>query len=183
MLIETPNNKRIYVYDNLFDYSERIYFHTFIRNSKYLINGSDLNFSPKKQIWTAFDEDDLENFKFRETQGYDFLNKTHDLNNLKINAVRVNLSSSSELNEIHTDGYSDAMTLIYYVNLAWDKTWGGQTLFYNESLDEVVYCSLYKPGRCVLFDGEIPHSILAPTIYAAEYRFSFVIQYEKILIN
>ncbi len=186
MLIETSNNKPIYVYDDLFDYATRLHFYNFIINSVFAIKGSDLPFKKDKQFFSIYNDLELSLFGFTDTKAYAHLNEVHNLESAVLKMVRVNLSTNSEHNVPHCDHIAPVynpmvgITLIYYANLQWDISWGGQTLFLNEKLDEVVYCSLFKPGRVILFDNTIPHMILTPTTHAVEHRFSFVMQFENI---
>lgn len=185
MLIETSNNKPIYIYDDLFDYATRLHFYNVILNTVFSIKGTDLHFKKNKQFYSVYNDHDLSMFGFTNTKGYAHINEVHDLESSIIKMVRINLSTNSEHNEPHCDHFTTTdkpmvgITLIYYANLVWDISWGGQTLFLNEKLDEAVYCSLFKPGRVILFDNTIPHMILAPTTYAKEHRFSFVMQFEN----
>ena len=57
-------------------------------------------------------------------------------------------------------------TLMIFLNYKWEKEWGGQfQILENMSNDsKVVYEIDYKPGRIVLFDGDLPHRGLAPKV-------------------
>jgi hypothetical protein len=71
--------------------------------------------------------------------------------------------------------------VLYYVNLEWQDGWHGETLFYDESLKNIVFASPYIPGRIVVFDGSIPHTIRPQSYIASHYRFTFALIYNKCL--
>ena len=68
---------------------------------------------------------------------------------------------------------SPILSVLYYINLDWRDGWHGETLFYNpNNLKEIIYTSLYIPGRIILFDGSIPHAIRPQSIKAPKFRFT-----------
>ena len=68
---------------------------------------------------------------------------------------------------------------MYYVNLDWEDGWYGETMFYNPNdLDEIVFTSAYKPGRIILFDGNIPHAIRPQSIKGPKYRMTLTVLFE-----
>ena len=103
------------------------------------------------------------------------------LDGYEIIQARVNLSTLHDKNRFHCDaaGSNDVRTILYYPNMTWNIEWGGYTMFTNQNMSKLEYCSFYIPGRVILFDGTIPHCISAPSPSAPTYRFSFVIQYYK----
>ena len=64
--------------------------------------------------------------------------------------------------------------LLYYLLEDWQDGWAGETLFFDRSNPiEVAYCSRYVPNRGIIFDGEIPHSVRAPSrSYPHKYRYT-----------
>jgi SM-20-related protein len=48
-------------------------------------------------------------------------------------------------------------TAIYYAHPAWNPDFGGETLVFNESRDEVIAAVYPKPNRLAIFDGVRPH--------------------------
>lgn len=176
--ILTSNNKFIDVYDNLFSFYEKDKFFTFVCNSYFKTTGGD---GPSEilgnQIFSNYINNDINLMKFYETEGYKFLNEKYKLQNRKINQIRVNCSNNFERTVAHTDGIG--ITLIYYANLSWDIFWGGHTLFYNEDLSEIEHICTFKPGRILIFDGIIPHSISSISTACRQNRYTFVIQYTE----
>lgn len=63
---------------------------------------------------------------------------------------------------VHTDDRgSGTYTLLYYPMPAWEKIWGGETVFENQEGD-VLAVVRPAPNRAVLFDARIPHVGRAP---------------------
>ena len=181
-IIQFPNEKILQVYDDLFTYDERLHFIKVITQSYYSVNGSDAIFNLKTdnvpQIFSSYSEQDLDYIGILKTKGFKFLDNDHGLLTKQIKQVRVNLSPPSERNLVHTD--QSGLTFLYYPNLDWRIEWGGHTVFFNETLEEVEYTCLYKPGRVVVFDGTIPHMIMTPTMMCPIHRYSFAIQFSHI---
>lgn len=89
----------------------------------------------------------------------------------------INLSVPSDTNFAHT--HDDQISLVYYVNLDWRPEWAGETVFYNEDMSEIIYSSVYKPARLLIFDGSTPHSIRVQSNSAPHYRFSLAMFFNK----
>ncbi len=95
------------------------------------------------------------------------------LENIIINLVRPN-----DVYYIHH--HHDWQVALYYINLEWEDGWHGETLFYDsKDLDKIIFTSVFKPGRIVLFDGNIPHAIRPQSIIAPKYRMSLTLLYGK----
>jgi SM-20-related protein len=59
---------------------------------------------------------------------------------------------------LHTDtGLPDTFTTIYYPHKHWWPNWGGETVFFNDTKDEIISAIYPRPNRLVMFDGRIPH--------------------------
>ena len=179
----TSNGKEIEIWDNLLSYKKRSEIYDFVKNSYFVIQGADnyhLENSGNYQIASEFTEDDLLRSRLFEEDTSEMLK---GVEGYKINQVRVNLSTLNDHNQFHSDANDPNReneifkTLIYYPNMKWDIEWGGYTLFANDDLTEIEHTLVYTPGRFILFDGEIPHCIGAPTNMAPSYRFTFVVQY------
>lgn len=58
---------------------------------------------------------------------------------------------------IHRDiDCPDCVTFLYYGNLHWDPSWGGETVFFDDEKN-AMYAVTPKPGRLVLFNAQIFH--------------------------
>ena len=89
----------------------------------------------------------------------------------------LNLVRSDDVHYIHN--HDNQYVLLYYVNLEWRDGWHGETLFYDPyDNDKISFASPYKPGRIILFDGNIPHAIRPQSIKAPKFRFSLSLFFE-----
>ena len=180
--IVTTNNKIIKIYDDVFPYVERTQFHDFIINSYYRLS-HDTTFLEHKgdyNLSSAYSKDDLEKLGFLQSEGAKIF--IDEINGWDILQIRVNLCVQSDPNRIHVDVDDTnklCKTLIYYPNMIWEKEWNGFTIFTNDELNEIEYCSFYVPGRVIIFDGTIPHASCASSIISKSYRYTFVIQFTK----
>jgi SM-20-related protein len=68
------------------------------------------------------------------------------------------------------------ITALLYLNRNWEKDWGGETLFFDES-GEVARAVLPRPGRLCIFRGAIEHRVGLPQRACYEGRLTFVIKY------
>ncbi len=78
----------------------------------------------------------------------------------------------------HKDAPSNkkALTMMVYPNKVWDLNWGGYTAF-GWGSEDADWVALPKPGRVVLFPGNINHCGIAPTkIHEGYGRFSMAYQ-------
>jgi len=112
-----------------------------------------------------------------------FLDKLKELKQFKLykdlELIRttINVSVPSDTNFAHT--HDDQISLVYYINLDWKPEWAGETIFYNEDMSEIIYSSVYKPARLIIFDGSIPHSIRVQSNSAPHYRFTWAMFFNK----
>lgn len=174
------SDRLIHTYDNLFSYHERRKFFMFVRNSKYLCVGKDnvlMTVHDGMQIYSSYSIQDAENMGFLKSEPIKKLYTLYDLRDEDIHQIRINLTTNSEKNHIHTD--PTGITLMYYVNLEWKVEWGGHTLFMDDEVKNARYTCIYEPGKVVLFDGSIPHMIMTPSSLCPFHRYSLVIQYKK----
>jgi Rps23 Pro-64 3,4-dihydroxylase Tpa1-like proline 4-hydroxylase len=172
---------KIVVIDDLFDRAFREQFYFWVKSSSFTTSGEDistLEYKGDYNLYSSIEEQSISNSGFSEHKEF----KEHiepELAGMFFKQARINLSTLNDNNRFHTDsiGSTKTKTLLYYPNLKWDIEWGGHTLFTDDNLEEIEYCCMYKPGRIVIFDGNIPHCILPPTKSSPSYRFSFVMQY------
>jgi len=171
--------KLIDLHDDLFSHFEKTMFFQFIKNSFYKPSGSDNSsiYGNIEQLYSQYTTHDATEMGFLESPQVIKLFKNYELNKYTLKQIRVNLTTNSEKNLIHTD--CKGLTFLYYANLDWKLEWGGHTLFMDGNLENVEFVSLYKPGRIVVFDGTIPHMIMTPSNLCPTNRYTFVMQFEK----
>ena len=171
-------NKSIKVYDNVLDLGQRQHLYSFVARSKFIIGWADgaiLENRQNKFLHSVYSNEDLDNFKL-----FDYLQGTEvskDLEGYTVDQAIVNLSMPSDYNYVH--GHTQDKVLLYYVNLEWQDGWHGETLFFDEPCKDVVFASQFTPGRFILFDASIPHTIRPQSIIAAKYRFTFAVTLNK----
>lgn len=179
--LTTSNNKKIYIFDDIYDAAARMRFYLFIKNSYFKTDGrpdaGTLETCGDLHLFSPFSIDDIENMGLLIHPDSKIFEEL--LGGQRVANSRVNLATLNDKNRFHTDTTSAGLTLLYYPNFRWELEWGGYTLFSDDSMAEIEHCVAYKPGRVIIFDGTIPHCIGAPTIIAPSYRFSFAIQYIK----
>lgn len=95
----------------------------------------------------------------------------------EIERMYVNAYNYGDCPTIHAD-HSGAghYTVLYYANEEWDANWSGETVFYNESRDEIRTSVFPKPGRIVSFDGRIPHVAREPNRICPVVRYTIAIK-------
>ena len=100
-----------------------------------------------------------------------------ELDDLSFDEATINLATPSSIQFPHTHGSSTVLT--YYINPEWKNEYYGETIFYDDTLNESIRAVLYKPNRAVLFSGKTPHSIRPASHVAPSYRFSLSIFYKE----
>jgi len=82
----------------------------------------------------------------------------------------------------HTDAQPGSLeiTALWFIAPDWNVEWGGETLFFDSSMDAQVAVSP-KPGRLVMFDGSLTHVGRPPNriCYAPRYTLAFKLEILK----
>tara|TARA_R110000803_G_C11795783_1_gene298677 strand:+ start:56 stop:574 length:519 start_codon:yes stop_codon:yes gene_type:complete len=162
----------IKILDEVFDLDYQTYLYLFCKEAPYTIGWADSNdieqqnrpfFHSNGDIDSLFLNDldlKIRNTDFKEElEGYDLINNA------------INCSRPGETYWTHTHGKTIKVVL-YYPNFKWNIEWGGETMFYDAKGKDLIFASEYKSNRMILFDGNIPHSVRAPTYIADQYRFT-----------
>ena len=89
----------------------------------------------------------------------------------------VNLSTASSIHHVHAHP-GDELVVLYYPNLEWQDHWEGETMLFAED-GEIEMTNKYTPGRILVFDAKVPHTIRAQSADGPPFRFSISIFYEK----
>jgi hypothetical protein len=67
---------------------------------------------------------------------------------------------------INAESISGSLSCLVYLNDEWDeKEWGAPTRFLDPPTKETIDV-LPKPGRCVIMDQDISHTVVAPNVEA-----------------
>lgn len=103
---------------------------------------------------------------------------TTEVNNrrkLLLNRIHCNVHLYGDLQYPHTD-LKPGVTALYFANPHWEVNWMGETVFYNRD-GEPLYAVIPKPGRLLVFDGEIAHRGGVPSRECSEPRISLAIKF------
>ncbi len=171
-------DKRIAVYDDVFDLHYKNNIYLFAKNSNFIIGWEDSNTFEKqssKFLHSLYSFEDVERLGILEKIATS--QAANELVGYKLHKTVLNLSTPSDVNYVHV--HTEDKVLLYYVNLDWLDGWYGETLFYSESGKDVVFASPYTPGRLIAFDAKIPHTIRPQSHIATHYRFTLTLIFNK----
>ncbi len=94
-----------------------------------------------------------------------------------IERMYVNAYSYGDCPTVHVDHLKDGhFTVLYYANYEWSHNWSGETVFYNDAMDEIIRAVYPKPGRIVAFDSRIPHVAREPNRICPVVRYTIAIK-------
>jgi len=94
-----------------------------------------------------------------------------------IERMYVNAYNFGDCPTVHMDNAGDGhFTVLYYANYEWSHNWSGETVFYNETKDEIIRAVYPKPGRIVVFDARIPHVAREPNRICPVVRYTIAIK-------
>lgn len=167
----------IKIFDNVVSAHNRNEIYSAVRYSKFSIGWGDSNLLETQQyqfLAARFeDEKRLELVKRVFIEGP----LADELSGLSLVKSFVHLATPADSFFSHT--HDQSKVLLYYVNPVWQDGWHGDTIFYEENCKDIRFCSPYTPGRCILFDGHIPHSLRPQSVIGPKYRFSLVMFFEN----
>lgn len=170
---------KIKVFDNILDFETRLKALSFFQKSYFRTDGwqdvDDYNYKNNVLIHSTFNEEDDKLVgilnKIRNTK------ELNNLNNLTHYKSVVNLSLSTDFYFPHT--HEDSVVVLYYANMQWQHHWHGETIFYDDKVEEIIFTSVYKPGRIIIFDGSIPHTLRPQSVAAHHHRFTYSMFFSK----
>ena len=160
------------VLDNVFDYQVQDQLYNVCRNSAYTIGWQDSEDIELLNRPFFHCKGDVKSILVKEIdlhiRNTSFGNK---LTNYKMFSSTINCSRPGETyyEHLHPGGNK---VVLYYPNFNWKREWGGETMFYDNKNQDLKFACEYRPNRLIIFDGEIPHSVRAPTYIADQYRFT-----------
>ena len=170
---KTKQNREFVVIDHAVELKNRTAINQFVTHSLYKIGGTDTEYSNYPYLISEYSLGDVESLGLIDIFNNANINITYD----DINRTLINLSLSNEPHWYHT--HFNESVILYYVNQDWCQEWGGETLFMNDSLTEIEYASAYTPGRIIIFDGNIPHTLRPQSMIAPTYRFTLAMFVNK----
>jgi len=172
-------NRKIFIYDNIFDYSCRTGIYEMALQSFFQIKGYDNKILENKKdisLVSLYTLRDFEGTQIFENIPYE-LKEKHNLDLKQIDSIMINLCTPHDRFHVHTDNDSNGLTLIYYLNLEWNIEWGGDTCFLKSNGVDFEHIVEYKPGRLVLFHPQIPHIIRPSTSLSPYFRFTLAAKF------
>lgn len=108
------------------------------------------------------------------------LHEHHPNETLRLRKAYINQTAFGDLNYPHVDAWPgrDDVTLLYYANPSWERSWGGATVFHGgeHDFDRAV---LPRPGRVLMFRGSTLHCAGVPTRACTQSRFTLALKYES----
>lgn len=174
----TPSEKKIFVYDGIFTNQECLDIYLAISGLPFFRTNIDLIVTGNQDVDVKF----ISNIGPNDILGNLFYNRYSkhidelDFKYVKIMSQYVNYSVLGTVDRLHGDSSSlhadPTFTIIQYGNFKWDKDWHGQTIFFDDNYEEIIFSTMVKPGRVVVFDSTIPHSATPPSKLAEHPRFT-----------
>jgi len=148
----------INIIDNYFDKNEILENYLYFRdNVSWNFNGSGKDESK----WRKFKYD----LKFSNKIEKKFKKCTQNIlknldffDLLKLERVYASANPYGTVHESHSDNpfiSTGGITVMYYLNSFWDLNFAGETVFMHN--EEIIKSIIPKPGRVVVFDGNIEH--------------------------
>jgi Rps23 Pro-64 3,4-dihydroxylase Tpa1-like proline 4-hydroxylase len=182
MKIKEYCDSKIVVIDDLFGFSEISGFETDFMSLSYEINNTnsmEVQNKTNSRLVHRLQENTLKKLNFYNEKSLSIFHKYINSEKYSFWRSYVNLGIHSDQHHIHTDHWqeNEGITLIYYVNQTWDRSWGGSTLFFDDSCNDIIFNCQLVPGRVVIFDSAIPHSATSQHYQAAPFRFTFVTKF------
>ena len=165
-------------YDNILPEDIRSDIYLMAITGKYMIGWDDTSVFERRQYPCLHNM--LNKQKWEQL---DLINRiqNHELKdkllNLSFVSATINLAVPSSIQFQHT--HQEKYSLLYYINMEWKPEYYGETLFFNDLGTEIEYTSLFKPGRIVFFDGNIPHTIRPSSHNAPQYRFTLFASFNE----
>jgi Rps23 Pro-64 3,4-dihydroxylase Tpa1-like proline 4-hydroxylase len=94
---------------------------------------------------------------------------------LELKRIHCNAHLYGDMQHVHQD-IVPGVTALYYANPRWEADWMGETLFCDPD-GEPIYAVAPRPGRLVVFDGEVPHRGGVPSRCCGEPRLSLAFKF------
>ena len=175
-----PIASRIFIADKLVDYNMQQQVYSSCTKHNYFLGWEDRTDDGKdrKNLHGVLKKEDLENIGLYERIMVAFKNSVFDdYKNFKFSKAVINLTKPGDVHFAHT--HPGQVVCLYYANLEWKDGYYGETVFYDDKVEDIKFSSVYKPGRFLMFDGEVPHSIRPQSSIGPAYRFTISTFFEK----
>ena len=101
-----------------------------------------------------------------------------ELDSSRLERVYANLGLFGDHHHTHTDG--DCWTVLFFANAHWNADWGGELLLYEDDAESMAVAVAPRPGRAVIFDGDLPHRAGVPSKYCPEARLTVAVKFLRL---
>lgn len=169
------NNKKIYVFDSLFEKHQLDAINSLCVNSLYR---GDHGASP---LSSELDFRFVSYLKKSDVESLNILNSLTNVSNhmkeeIYIGHSYINHYWHGTASPGHTDSSFDStITILIFCNNIWQENWGGELKFHDEdSKSNLIFD--FKPGRVVVFDSRLEHKVLPITLQTKKPRFSLAMK-------
>jgi SM-20-related protein len=174
-------DRSIFVLDHLFDapFVEMMYH--FMNRLPFGLSDYDTEETKAIRHWKH--EFDLENLPSLpllvelRSRVVDISDELYPLNRIVLKRMHCNMHLYGDMQNPHTDtDLAGGVTALYFANPVWEMNWMGETVFCS-STGEPLHCVIPKPGRLVVFNGDILHRGGVPSRYCFEPRISVAFKF------
>ena len=168
------NGKKLWVIDDAVSRDVIEGLHDHCLDSQYL-PGSPSRHSPEHNLKMVCYISPQE---FQSSALMEVVQKVSDIskNDFRVSASYINYYGPMHRTVRHCDAFApDLWTILFFPNSFWEEEWGGEIKFHNEQ-SKAHYVFNCVPGRIMLFDGRIEHTVLPLTMYAKRDRFSIAVK-------
>ena len=148
-------NYRVLVLDGLFPEKEIVSLYELLRELPYRLSGVDTAGTEHVPHWDSKIPIPLALSTAVFKQCIEAAARLMASSPASLTRVHANLHLYGDMQFPHTD-LPGGVTGLYFANPDWDEQWFGETVFYDEHR-EPLYTVAPRPGRLVLFHGDILH--------------------------
>ena len=169
------NDKKIYVFDSLFEKHQIDAVNSLCINSLYR---GDHGSSP---LSTELDFRFVSYLKKSDIESLNIIDSLTAVSNqigeeIYIGHSYINHYWHGATSPGHTDSSFDStLTILIFCNNFWQENWGGEIKFYNQHSKSNLTFD-FKPGRVIVFDSRLEHKVLPITLEAKKPRFSLAMK-------
>lgn len=94
-----------------------------------------------------------------------------------IQRIYANFNLFGDYQFAHDDG--DCWTALVFMNSTWHEDWGGELLVYDDDTSMPALAIPPRPGRMVLFDGQLVHRGGVPSKHCLDARITLAIKLDR----
>ena len=185
-IIKYDDDSEVIIIDDAVNVNKRINIYFDCCMLSYRISNSSVNDAQgiaDKRLRSDLDHEHpiIENLLEEGSDSLNVIQKYISAESYGFDRAYVNLGIHGDVNRMHVDGkYYPCKTLLYYANQHWENNWGGHTVFYDKD-GNIKTTVEVKPGRIVIFDGNIPHTVMPMNPRCSpSFRFTVALKFESL---